>query len=149
MKRMALLLSLALLAPLAGAEIYKWTDAQGHVHFGDKPVDKEKGHEVQVRDYKPGTDKEVLDVYQRTDRIYDAKDKQRQDEAAKAKAAQDDQASREQKAKDKCFQARERERNLDGPVVFVDDYGKPVKVTDAERKQELQELRKWIAANCP
>ncbi|MGE0859602.1 MAG: DUF4124 domain-containing protein [Gammaproteobacteria bacterium] len=30
---------LAWLTPLAAIEVYKWTDAAGHVHFGDKPPD--------------------------------------------------------------------------------------------------------------
>lgn len=145
MKACLLLLALALLAPAAGAEIYKWTDAQGRVHFGDKPTDKTRAEEVEVRDYKPGTGQDVLDVYQRTDRIYDARERQRQEDAAKERET----TAAEAKKKDQCFEARDRERRMDRPVVFVDDYGKPIKVSDEERRQKLQELRQWIADNCP
>jgi glutaredoxin len=31
-------LGLAVSATQAGAQIYKWTDPQGHVHFGDRPA---------------------------------------------------------------------------------------------------------------
>ena len=31
------------------AEIYTWTDAQGRVHFGDKPADNDRAQAVNVR----------------------------------------------------------------------------------------------------
>ena len=37
MFRHGLVLLLAILALPAAAEIYKWTDAQGKVHYGDQP----------------------------------------------------------------------------------------------------------------
>lgn len=43
---------LALLAtlPLAcAAEVYKWTDEQGRVHFGDQPQDKEKAERLSLK----------------------------------------------------------------------------------------------------
>ena len=35
-------LALCLSPPIALGEIYKWTDAEGNVHFGDKPKDPEQ-----------------------------------------------------------------------------------------------------------
>ena len=69
MKSIVIVLLLA--APIvAGAEIYKWTDAQGRVHFSDKPVDKNgKTEIVEVKDYKPGTDENVRQIYERNDRL--------------------------------------------------------------------------------
>lgn len=146
-----LLLLLLALPTGAPAEIYKWTDAQGRVHFGDRPTEKQRqqAESVQVRDYKPGTDKEVLDVYQRTDRIYDAKERQRAAESEQQDDARKQKERKQQELKDRCYSARERLHKLSGPVVFVDEYGNPVKKTDKEREQEYQELNKWVTANCP
>ena len=41
--------SAMLLAGQACAEIYTWTDAQGRVHFGDKPADNDRAQAVNVR----------------------------------------------------------------------------------------------------
>lgn len=30
------------------AGVYKWTDEQGNVHYGDKPVNQEKATELQI-----------------------------------------------------------------------------------------------------
>ena len=40
------LLTAALLAAGASAQIYKWVDDQGNVHFGDKPRDKAQAEQA-------------------------------------------------------------------------------------------------------
>lgn len=148
-----ILLALALLALPGGAAagIYKWTDAQGRVHYGDKPAGghQDAAEPVQPRDYRPGTNQQVLDVYQRTDRIYDARDRQKAEQAERERQKAEERERAEQDQKDRCFAARERERRIAGPVQFVDDYGRPVQVSEAERRQKLAELRQWIATHCP
>lgn len=42
-------IALILLVSLpASAGIYKWTDSEGNVHFGDKPVDQESATELDI-----------------------------------------------------------------------------------------------------
>lgn len=48
-KGLLLIVPALMLAAPAGADIYKWTDAGGHVHFGDKVPGKEKAEPVTVR----------------------------------------------------------------------------------------------------
>jgi hypothetical protein len=43
-----LLFSLILFSVNVSAEIYKWTDNQGKIHFGDRPISDIGAHEVQV-----------------------------------------------------------------------------------------------------
>jgi hypothetical protein len=50
-----LLLVLALVPALASAEIYKWTDAQGRVHYSESPPNKQKADKVEVQQ-QPVTD---------------------------------------------------------------------------------------------
>jgi hypothetical protein len=38
------------LAPIVQAQIYKWTDDQGNVHFGDKPENPESASEAEAVD---------------------------------------------------------------------------------------------------
>ncbi len=44
----ALVLAATLLALGASAQVFKWTDAQGKVHYGDKPPDDAKRQELRV-----------------------------------------------------------------------------------------------------
>ena len=45
-----LLLALIAILPLiCSAEIYKWTDENGHVHFGDKPKDKDQADQLSLK----------------------------------------------------------------------------------------------------
>lgn len=49
-----LLILIVTLPLVCTAEIYKWVDESGRVHFGDKPLDKEKAEllEVKVNSYE-------------------------------------------------------------------------------------------------
>lgn len=143
MLRTVLLATLVTMLPPAtgAAEIHKWTDAQGRVHFGDKPRDGAPTEKVEVRDYKPGTDASVLQVYERSERLNDAtravdplRRKQEAAQAADRKAA--------------CDEARDRLRRISGRVNFVDEDGKTVPTTERERVQKQREVETWIDANC-
>ncbi|MFP5440817.1 MAG: DUF4124 domain-containing protein [Gammaproteobacteria bacterium] len=132
---------------VAGAEMYTWKDAEGRTHFGDKPPPeaREQAEEIEAKAYKPGSDEKTREVYQRTNRMFDAKDKIQRE----AQQEQDQRAAHNEEArKAGCREARDRARQLNGPVLFVDDEGNPVKATDADRKQKLQETQDWIAQNC-
>ena len=47
MRPIVLVLACALCAPAFAGDVYKWKDAQGNVHYGDKP--KAGGDEVEIR----------------------------------------------------------------------------------------------------
>lgn len=49
MKHLASCLLLVLLPVLVSAEIYRWTDAEGHVHFSDEPHNTMPSEQVSVR----------------------------------------------------------------------------------------------------
>lgn len=135
----ALLLAATSLA--AHAEIYKWTDAEGRVHFGDRPVDKKQGTAVEVRDYKPGTDESVREVYQRNDRLREAASRQQAGEP-------DEEALRQKRQKGACDEAKRRLKSVSGRVIFRDDDGNVVHKTERERAEHQREVEAWIRENC-
>lgn len=139
-------LTLLFAAVPANAEIYKWTDADGRVHFGDKPVDKKlQAEEVEVRDYKPGNDAKTREIIERRERLMNADaDKARRGDALKSAKAAD--TVREEK---RCSEAREHLLKISGRVEFYDDNGKPVRVSEQERAARQRETQDWIKANCP
>ncbi len=134
-------LLLATTMPAAQAEIYKWTDAEGRVHFGDRPVDKKQGAAVEVRDYKPGTDESVREVYQRNDRLREAASRKQSSEP-------DEQALEQKRRKGACDEAKRRLKNVSGPVIFRDDDGNVVHKTERERAEHQREVEAWIRENC-
>ena len=50
--RPLLLLLAAVLAFAASAQVYKWKDAEGRTHFGDRPPPDAKTEEVKIRTYE-------------------------------------------------------------------------------------------------
>lgn len=50
----ALVLLLVVFSSVASAEVYKWTDEKGRVHFGDRPF-SENAETVQIKDNKVGS----------------------------------------------------------------------------------------------
>ena len=61
------ILFISLMAILAGpvlAEVYKWVDEQGNVHFGDKPKDRELAEKLGASRFmtKPFSNGEVLET---------------------------------------------------------------------------------------
>lgn len=138
-----LLLALLALPTAASAEMFTWKDAEGRTHFGDQPPPelREQAEQIEAKAYAPGTDAKAREVYDRTNRLFDATRKvQEKAKGKEAKAAADNS--------ERCRQARDQERMLAGRVVFTDTEGKEYTVSEPERKRRLQEQREWISANC-
>src|SRR5574343_1527840 len=85
-----LLLIAALLPTLATAEIYRWTDEQGRVHFAQRPV---AGAEtVEVKPQVVERDAHTREREARTQRFYDARREEQQQAAATAAAQREERA---------------------------------------------------------
>ena len=82
---------LASLSNLASAEIYKWVDAQGNIHFSDKPGDAQAADNAEkvdvIESYQPAArtpqEQQTFDEQQRKTRL---RDEMRMRDDAKAKA---------------------------------------------------------------
>jgi len=67
------LIFVVLLAPaLASAEIYRWTDAQGRVHFGERPGGS-GAEQVEVKPQVVERDEATREREQRTQQYFDAR----------------------------------------------------------------------------
>ena len=59
MRYLGLIFASALFLPLAaGAQVYKWVDANGVTHYGERPPEKTKSKEVRLREATPRPSKE-------------------------------------------------------------------------------------------
>lgn len=87
---MRVFLFLLLLPGLAAAEIYRWTDANGQVHFGQRPA-AAGAEKVEVKPQVVERDQLTREREERTNRFYDAR---REEQAQASVVAAERQAKR-------------------------------------------------------
>ena len=136
-----LLLMVLLLPGLATAEIYKWTDAQGQVHFDQRAVSG--ATPVEVKPQVIETDDATRQRQQRTDTFYKARrDEQNQaEQQAAQQAAQVAQQCRELR--------RELAKIPPGSAYYsVDANGKRAYYSDEQLDAARRQLSQQIAQHC-
>ncbi|MBB2494755.1 DUF4124 domain-containing protein [Aquipseudomonas ullengensis] len=128
-----LLWSVLLLPGLAGAEIYRWTDASGQVHFSEKPAGA-GAQQVEVKPQVVERDDATRQREERTAQFYDARRQEKAQADAKSAEAQ---AKRSQECKKLRGQLADIQR---GGRYFVTDkngersYIDPKEVDDARNR---------------
>ncbi len=156
--RIPLLLSLVLLAPLpASAEMVKWVDEKGQVHYSDQPPSGKvkKVETLNIRTAPTSAPAEggsgaAAPAAPRSAAEQAADFRKRRmeaDEAAK-KAEQDKQQA--EVARQNCENARGSLRSLqEGARIFrYDEKGERVFLDDAARQQSIAEAQKAVSQWC-
>lgn len=136
-----LLLIATLLPALATAEIYRWTDEQGRVHFGQRPV---AGAEpVQVRPQVVERDEHTREREVRTQRFHDARREEQQQAAATAAAQRAERAS-------ECQDLRRRLAQIPEGFSYyrTDANGERIYYSDEETDTARRQLRERIGQRC-
>lgn len=136
-----LLLIATLLPALATAEIYRWTDEQGRVHFGQRPV---AGAEpVEVRPQVVERDEHTREREARTQRFHDARREEQQQAAATAAAQRAERAS-------ECQDLRRRLAQIPEGFSYyrTDANGERIYYSDEETDTARRQLRERIAQRC-
>ncbi|MGL4316468.1 MAG: DUF4124 domain-containing protein [Pseudomonas sp.] len=130
-----------LLPGLAGAEIYRWTDASGQVHFSEKPA--VGAEQIEVKPQVVERDDATRQREERTAQFYDAR---RQEKAqAEAKSAEA-QAKRAQECKQLRGQLAEIQRG--GRYFVTDKNGERSYIDDKEIDAARNRLSSRIAERC-
>ncbi len=146
----ALVLVATIAAPPVGAEIYKWVDNEGRVHFGDKAG----SNAAQTVDVQPakragsGTASTVSEEERRarTERLLNEYAAERADRAETKQKAANELAER----RERCKRARDRKIELEnsGYLYERDAAGNKVILPDSELRAEKMEVEKAILAVC-
>lgn|SRR5690606_13644326 len=140
--RVTFLLLLVLSLPSAApAQIYRWVDAQGSVHFGSQP--KPGAEVVEVRPQIIERDEATRSREARSERFFDAR---RQEQQQATQTARERQAQREKA----CRQWREELAGLSrgGRYFYTDAKGERVYYSDEEIGAARQQLTGRINAGC-
>ena len=125
----------------ATAEIYRWVDAQGHVHFGARPA--AGAEQIQVRPQVIERDEATRQREERTRRFFDAR---REEQQAAGQLASDEQARRA----NECRQLRNQLTNLTkgGRYFRNDANGERVYYSDDEMNAARRQLASRIDQLC-
>ena len=141
-KIVLLIIALAWQLPAAAEELYRWVDADGKVHFGDRPPQDAQAESIEAK-LKPinradATRREDFPDTRRAQQIEQQyRDKQRQQDQK--------QARRQQQV---CNRARRELEILRGPVYFVDANGKESTISEREREARARTLQAEIRQYC-
>jgi hypothetical protein len=151
MKNLISLLTICLLClsslSFAG-KIYKWTDSEGHVHYGERPPSGQ-AKQLQLHTkpaHTPTSTAKPSNQQEATKKLLDSFDKERKDKAeAEAKAA------KEKAIRDKnCSSAKRRIAGLKigGRQYEVDEQGNRHYLNEADIQSRLQEAQKYADKWC-
>lgn len=122
------------------AEVYRWVDKNGKVHYTDrKPA-------PDAENITKDVNKQNIDSSSRE--IEKINQMQREEEEEKRKSQQRQAQARAQAVQAPCAAAKTRLKQMKGHVIFVDDMGKAVTVTESERQKKVVELEREIHINC-
>lgn len=136
------LLCCALLLPgLAAAEIYRWTDAQGQVHFDQRPA--AGAEQVEVKPQVVERDEATREREARTERFFEAR---RQEQEKASSLAAERQAKRVQE----CRQLRQHlaQFQRDGLFYREGPNGERIYYSDSEVKATRRQLSSKLAERC-
>jgi hypothetical protein len=142
----SLLVCALLLAQYAHAGVYKWTDAQGRVHYSDTPPPRQEAQRLRTG----RTDEAEAAAARRSlaDKLSDSELRRK-----KAQEDEDRRKAEEEKRRAKaeqCTRAREQlqilQQNM--PIVRVDPQGRRYFMGDAERAAAIQEAQKRADESC-
>lgn len=142
----AALMGLLLCSPLlVQAEIYRWVDAEGRVHFGERP----QGSGAQTVDVKPQvieSDEYTRESQQRMQQILNARDGERADQQANQQQQQAERAQMQAK----CDNLRGELDNVKrgGAFYRYNDQGEREYYKDSEVDAARQRMEENYARYC-
>ncbi len=142
MKAIYLGLVLALSANLANAEVYRWTDADGKVHYSQvKPNEKPDAESLDIRTkYKDTAKKDKDDT---------SPDKPKKE--AKKEAEEDlSKLSPEELKRRNCNKAMAYQNSLQhkGEIAITGSDGKLQTLSEADREGKLKEAARLVQQHC-
>lgn len=141
-----LLLCCFFLAPAQAETVYKWTDAQGTVHFGERPPE---GVDAELVTVAGANESSAVDPYAeaREKLTTPAEARQKQEEEAKQREQQQQEAAR-MAAACEAHKARLEELIPRSRVLQQNPDGTTRMLTNDERQNMIDESQDFVNKNC-
>jgi len=141
-----ILLIFLIYMPFQGsAEVYKWVDEQGQMHYGEKPP-AANATEVKIQD-APGADESVLKRNEESDKLLKVYEEERNIRNEEKQKAEEE----ERKRAEKCMIAENELKDMQqgGAIYYdIDDKGRRKYLSDTELKQRTKELQEQYNLHC-
>ncbi len=135
---------LVLYSSFSVAEIYKWTDEQGQVHYGDKSVvsakqmevDTSKQGHIKINDSREGKRQKLLDAYA--------------DDHKREKIAKTKHQKKLKKQKKKCVKSKDQLKRYEraSSLYDLDKEGNRITISNMEREKRTMALHDKIKKYC-
>jgi len=143
---------IGLLPALAGgAEIYKWTDADGKVYYSDRPAaENATAVELKKEGRDSGADPVLEQRREKQRRLLQVMEEERrgleQDRQQQKETARQEALKRQRL----CSEMRDHQRILSEqrPLYQLDETGNRIYLTDDERLLEQQRVNALLSENC-
>lgn len=142
---LAAVMAILLLGPQAAArDVYKWIDANGKVHYGDRP-DAAVAEKIEVRVAEPRPDESAAARDEKTRRLLKQLEQERAEDAEAQARIAEEKAMR----RDNCLKARDQlEKYRTASYLYEDAEGKDHRVLTKEERAEAEaaaqtEVDKW------
>lgn len=141
---MFLLMALLSATSVANAEVYRWVDDNGKVHFSDKKPSAKPADNITQSVGKTNIDQSSQES-RKLEKLF-----ARETEAEKQLRMQQREQERahREKVNAECEKARKTLKKFEGPVYFVDKDGKSYDVSLEEKKRREEALRRKITRHC-
>lgn len=133
-------------AATAAGGVYRWVDAQGQVHYGDRPPPGTPARAIQPAPAPAPGNAQAAQSMQDYLRTID----ERNAERSRAAEQKRDEQQREIARKAQCESSRARRLRLERPrqLEYLPD-GSARRLTEEERQARIQDVEKRIADACP
>ena len=141
--RILVLLTTCAVMFCASADVYKWVDEEGNVHYGDQP--QENAQEMKIKEGNV-TPSENEDRYRRQQKVLDAFTHDRQQKNTAHEKAEAEKAKKDAK----CADARARfEKYVNAQYLYRKSENNERDVLDdQEREQALKKMQADIKQHC-
>lgn len=134
---------LCVLSTQAGAELYRWSDSQGRLHFSDKPP---PGGGAQALVLSPPNTDHSAGERHKLRQVFNS---EKHTERRLAQQAEERARQQRQARHKRCDQARHELELVRGRVYFVDEQGREVTVSEEQRESYAEQLAANIDRFCP
>ena len=135
---------------VANAEVYKWVDKNGKVHYGDNPTAGLPSVEVNIDHSQLPADSgdvdEELSREEKRERLLESMEEERFEKEEQRKK----QAEKKKRDRKKCIYYKDRMRNFKraNALYKLDKDGNRVYMSDSQRQKSTRNLQKKINRYC-
>jgi hypothetical protein len=134
----------ALLLP-ASAQVYKWVDEKGTIHYGERPPQGKKAQEVEQRLANPGSAPGKAAQPSWKEQDLEFRKRRIETEQTETKSKQQEAANRQA-----CNQSRDQlaQMRLARRLYRLDEKGERVFQSDDERNASIARLEQLVSERC-